>query len=180
MYPARHVQRIIDNELYGEGLTKGKQLIDKVIDKECLLILMGDRGRGKTQLATWLAYERARRSGGRVGYYYKVSDLLDIIKESYGGDTAAKERARTTLNIVRNTEFLVLDEHNQLRGTEWEREKMTSLIDHRYDRMKRTIINIAETDQAKAAAQIGRCVWSRVEETGGVVAMNWNSYRENV
>ncbi|GAA5497627.1 hypothetical protein Rhal01_03823 [Rubritalea halochordaticola] len=171
-FPLRHIAAL--EQQGGASHEKMLSLSDRVAAGDALLILCGDRGGGKTQMATWWAHQR-QRAGHPCGWYYKAHDLLELIRQQYeGGQTAVD--ARKTLERTRRTGYLVIDEFSELAGSEWERRTLTNLVDHRYDALKTTVIITNHPPQDIPAA-LGRSIWSRAEETGGVVCCDWGSYR---
>lgn len=171
-FPARHIANLM--QMHGDGLNKALELEERVIGGDCLLILCGDRGPGKTQIATKWAEMAAKRDQG--SRYFKSHDLLGIIKQQFEDDRQLKGKARETLQQAKKVSLLILDEWSELAGTNWEQRTLTNLIDHRYDNLLSTVI-ITNHKPAEAAAAVGRSIWSRAEETGGVVNCNWKSYR---
>lgn len=173
-YPERHVLAV-ESVAMGESYEKMLSLEERVVGRaDSLLILCGDRGGGKTQMATWWALSRLQR-GIPCGWYYKAHDLLELIRQQYEGGQLAED-ARRTLRQAKKTAYLVIDEFSELAGTEWERRTLTNLIDHRYDAMLTTVL-ITNHRQQDIPAALGRSIWSRAEETGGVVSCDWGSYR---
>lgn len=173
-FPHRHVQAV-ESAASGESYEKMLSLKDRVVGRaDSLLILCGDRGGGKTQMATWWAQCRLQ-AGMPCGWYYKAHDLLELIRQQYEGGQLAED-ARRTLRQAKKTSYLVIDEFSELSGTEWERRTLTNLIDHRYDSLLTTIL-ITNHKQQDIPAALGRSIWSRAEETGGIVNCDWGSYR---
>lgn len=174
-FPPRHVLRLAD--MHGPGLEKAEQLWPKVAGGDVLLILCGDRGPGKTQIATKWAALAAEELQACRPLYFKAHDLLTLIRLQFSDDRQEKLEAKKTLQAVRKRRFLVVDEFSELAGTEWEKKTLTNILDHRYDAMLSTVL-ITNHAPAAAAEAVGRSVWSRAEETGGVVPCEWASYRK--
>ena len=141
----------------------------------CLLLLIGDRGPGKTQMATWWAAERVR-AGKAAGWYRKTADLISEIKLTWntGGKSVGTED--DLLRKYRTAAFLVLDEFNERGSSEWESRTLANIIDHRYDNMLATVI-IANMSEREVRQQVQPSIVSRAEETGGMVVCEWRSYR---
>ena len=173
-FPLRHVDAL--DSMWGESLEKADQLWERVQQKDCLLILCGDRGKGKTQVATYWAAKLAKPVSGHCGLYFKAHDLLETIREKYSSDHNTSKAASALLKRLEKTAYLVIDEHSELAGTEWEQRTLTTIIDKRYDGLKRTIIN-TNSNPAKVAEEVGRSVFSRAQEVGGIVSFDWASYR---
>jgi DNA replication protein DnaC len=174
-YPARHVKRAVDNAMHGPGLEKAKALLPKVMAEDCILLLTGDRGPGKTQIATWWALQRLC-AGKSAGTYVKLVDLLADIKRTWHGGGKNIGTEDDILRKYRNAALLVIDEVQEIGGHDFEVRYLTSIIDHRYDAMRATVM-IANLDGAALAASIPASIIDRANETGGQVVCDWPSYR---
>lgn len=171
-FPRRHIEGIKD--MTSKGLSAFEERKAKVVHGDCLLILCGKRGPGKTQIATALGYAMGEDS--QSARYYKAHDFLSLIRQQFDDDRQLKFQAREGLENSKRCGLLVLDEWSELAGTDWENRTMTNLIDHRYDNLLSTVIitNHSPKDAVKA---VGESIWSRAEETGGIVVCDWPSYR---
>jgi DNA replication protein DnaC len=174
-YPARHRRRLKEG-LHGPAIEKAAELLPRILAGDCLLLLLGDRGPGKTQMATWWAAERMR-AGKAPGWYRKTADLISEIKVTWntGGKSIGTED--DVLKKYRTAPFLALDEFHERGSSEWEARTLTNIIDHRYDNMLATVI-IANMSEKEVRAQISQSIVSRAEETGGMVICDWPSYRQ--
>lgn len=173
-FPARHVARLKEG-LHGPGLAKAHALLPRILAGDCLLMLVGDRGPGKTQIATWWAEER-QKVGKMMGWYRKTADLITEIKRTWsdGGKSIGTED--DVLKKYRKTAFLVLDEFHERGSSDWEARTLINILDHRYDNMLATVL-IANMSEAQVRAEINPSIVSRAEETGGLVVCDWPSYR---
>lgn len=95
---------------------------------------------------------------------------------SLESDATRRTEAANTLRKAHKCSYLVIDEFSELAGSDYERRTLTNLIDHRYDDMKTTVI-ITNAKPDKLAQQVGRSVYSRASEVGGIVYCDWPSYR---
>lgn len=172
-FPARHIEQLRLG-LSGPGAEKAKELLPKVMG-DSLLFLIGDRGPGKTQMATFWAFERMK-AGKFPGWYRKTSDLIGEIKQTWhdGGKSIGGEN--DLLKKYRKTDFLVLDEFHERGSSDWESRTLVNIIDHRYDAMLATVL-IANLSEAQVRKEIHPSILSRAEETGGLVVCDWGSYR---
>ena len=75
-YPQRHRENL--DTMRGPGLAKAEELLWRVMAGDCLLLLFGDRGPGKTQMATWWAAQRVL-AGKSAGVYAKCADIFQEI-----------------------------------------------------------------------------------------------------
>lgn len=170
-FPSRHISTI--GKMDGPGWRKAKELETKATGKDCMLILCGDRGPGKTQIATYWA------SKLKSSRYYRAHDLMEAIRGKFSDIKAEALESKQTLTDAKQCALLVLDEYSELAGSEYDKRTLTNLLDYRYGEKKSTII-ITNTSIDKAPAEVGRSVWSRFEETGGIVLCDWPSYRKAV
>ncbi len=172
-YPARARETLPRME--GPGLEKAQKLLPVVLSGDCILILHGDRGPGKTQMATFWAAQRGLQ-GNSVGRYIKTFDLLAKIKatwQSKNGKTEAE-----TLRVFEKTKFLVLDEFQERSESEWDNRTLTNILDHRYDARLSTIL-ICNLTRSEVLERIPASILSRAEEVGGLIHCDWPSYRSN-
>ena len=174
-FPARHRRRLTE-DLHGPGIEKAAELLPKILAGDCLLLLLGDRGPGKTQMATWWAAERLR-AGKLAGWYRKTADLISEIKVTWNAGGKSIGTEDDVLKKYRTAAFLVLDEFHERGSSDWEARMLTNIIDHRYDNMLATVI-IANMSEKEVRAQISQSIVSRAEETGGMVVCDWPSYRQ--
>ncbi len=173
-YPLRHRSHLA--AMTGEGLSKAKELLPLAMARDCLILRLGNRGPGKTQIATWLAAER-KRAGKSCGTYIKCADLIGKIKATWadGGKSVGTEE--DVLRHYRKIQFLVIDELHEKGASDWESRTLINILDHRYDAMLSTIL-IANMTEATAQTEINPSILSRAQETGGLVVCDWKSYRE--
>jgi len=177
-----HVQGL--DRMRGDGLAKGESLKDLVAEN-FVLILCGDRGRGKTQISTYLAaqIEVNRSSIGwehkthaRAPRYFCAHDLMQAIRGEFSDIKEQCQQSIRTLAQASGCSLLVIDEFSELTGSDYNKRTLTNLIDRRYRAMLPTII-ISNTDPKNIAGEVGRSTYDRASESGGIVECNWTSYR---
>lgn len=162
-------------QMYGEGLEAAKA-VQPLVERG-IVFLIGDRGPGKTQIATWLAAQRVL-AGNNAGMYRKAMDVWGEIRGTWR--QGADKTEDTVIRRFRKTAFLVVDEAQERGDTEADRQwcdrMLTHLIDHRYDAMLPTVLvaNLSVTDYEKT---VPSSIRSRVAECGGVKVCDWPSYR---
>jgi len=173
-FPERHIQKLSDG-LYGRGLDRARELWPKIQQLDTLVFLVGDRGPGKTQIATWWASELVRSVTSSVRYV-KCADLIGEIKATWhdGGKRVGTEQ--DVMRKFRRAKYLVIDEFHERGSSDWESRCLINLIDHRYDAMLATVI-IANLSEEKAMEEINPSLISRAQQTGGMVVCDWESYR---
>jgi len=167
-FPKRSLGKV--DRMCGPGLDKAIELWSGFAT-DGLYLLIGRRGTGKTQIATYLARQWVLK-GNVQGRYVKALDLFDAIKATW----ETRQSEESIMSGYRRTGFLVIDEVHDRGASDWEQRKLINLIDHRYDDMKATIL-IGNMTKAEAEQQLGPSIWSRMAECGGVINCDWGSYR---
>lgn len=174
-YPARHI-KTLSSGIFGESAKKSEELWPKVASGDCMILLVGTRGAGKTLMACEWARRRieAGRSGGR---YAKCADIIAEIKSTWhdGGKSIGTER--DVLRKYRSAKYLVIDEFHERGASGWEARTLINILDHRYDAMLATIL-IANLSEAEANKTLNPSLIDRANETGGMVVCDWPSYRK--
>lgn len=172
-FPARHRAHL--PTMHGPSLDCAKKYLPRILAGDSLFLLVGDRGPGKTQMATWWAAQRIL-AGKHVGWYRKTADLITEIKTTWadGGKSVGTES--DILKKYRQAAYLVLDEFHERGSSEWEARTLINILDHRYDSMLVTVL-IANLTEKQVRAEINPSILSRAEETGGLLVCDWPSYR---
>lgn len=91
------------------------------------LLLTGGYGSGKTHLAAAIANEAVEV--GVPTLFLTVPDLLDTLRATFDADDTTFE---DTFERVRSAPLLVLDDFGTHSATEWAREKLFQILNHRY------------------------------------------------
>ncbi len=154
-----------------EFVTKRKWLYDRA-GTGYLVALLGNRGNGKTQMATDVLWERCQMDR-RVRYCWAKEFFLDV-RTTYGdaGDGSEKE----VLATYYGWDLLVIEECAVRGDTAFEDTLFTYLLDRRYAAMKDTILISNET-VPEFTASMGESVIDRLRETGGIIVCDWASFR---
>jgi len=174
-YPARHIKRQLEG-LSGPSHAKARELWPMVQSGDAMILLLGSRGPGKTQMATAWAAGRIK-SGKSAGQYVKCADLITEIKATWGSGRRGNSE-QDVLQKFQKTSYLVIDEFHEKGASDWEARVLVNIFDHRYDSMLVTVI-IANMTEEEAEKQINPSIKSRAQETGGLILCDWPSYRQN-
>lgn len=108
------------------------------------LVVRGVPGPARTRLAAELANRRLERS--QPALYFVAADLLDRLRAAYRRDTEVPYPL--LFEHARQAEFLIIDDIDVANPTEWAREKLFQLLNHRRNAQLRTVLIAAERGSA--------------------------------
>ncbi|MBA2693261.1 MAG: ATP-binding protein [Rubrobacter sp.] len=126
-----------------------------------------------THLACAVMHELIQRK--RVpSLFVTVPELLDNIREAYN---VPGRNIDEWMDAVRNAEFLLLDDLGAERASEWVRERIFVIVNHRYREELPTLFtsNVGPKD---LAAQLGARTASRIIEMCDWISLEGEDYRE--
>ncbi len=165
----RHLDRVFADLAKHSGWLAGyEKAIDKVGERG-IVILIGDRGNGKTQCAAEII--KYYCVAGNYCKYIRARELNNVLLDSQ----VDNERCRAVQGFV--TPFLlVIDEFQERFPTDFGFRNMSLILDKRYGSMKPTII-IANCTEAAILDILGPSVVDRAKEGGGLLVFSWKSFR---
>jgi DNA replication protein DnaC len=179
-WPKLHADKL--DSLTGPSADMAQRLAPRLFGNR-LLVLAGDRGRGKTQIATYLAYHRMTK-GHDSGIYQRAFDACRMCD---GYDI----EARRALIAFQKVPFLCLDECHRIEARRI--GVLESILDARYANKRPTVIignwmtaqGIEHGEEVSGQKHngLGPTIMDRINEhtknrTGGVVWCKWASYRK--
>lgn len=179
-WPRRHIVKL--GHMFGKGLHMAEQLAPKMKGGR-LCVLAGNRGLGKTQIATYVARHRGEQ-GLSPGFYSLAYDMACRVV-GFDRDEKLKEYQKPA--------FLVLDECHRLSPNDL--PLLESVVDFRYRNERATMlignwisprgVHRGEEIDGEKLTGLGSSLFSRIQEherdrTGGVVWCKWGSYREAI
>lgn len=133
-----------------------------------ILAIVGERGSGKTQLATEIG--RAALNSDFSTLYTTAMGFFLRIKSTYR--PASEEVELDVIRHHHRPRLLIIDETQERGETPWEDRILTHLIDARYGAGKDTILIANQTPKAFAES-VGTSIMRRLNETGGIIECNW-------
>ena len=115
---------------------------DEADDQPGWLLLTGMAGSGRTRLAAEMANRRI--ADGRSALYFVTADLLDRLRAAMNAASGGDFSFALLFEHVRDAPFLILDDLDCISPTDWAREKLFQLLNHRRNSGRRTVL-VAET-----------------------------------
>lgn len=133
--------------------------------------IVGQRGCGKTQLGVALIKNVC--FAGRYCLYRKAIEIFIRLRSAMKSEYDSE---RSIIDELVSPFLLVIDAFEVRGETDFENRIIDHIIDRRYDAMKSTII-ISNDTKEKLMQVLGESVCDRMRESGGIVEMNWSSFR---
>jgi DNA replication protein DnaC len=139
-----YVTELEDGKYYSpaqaESLKFLKMTVQKFVNEypgsdQSGLLLMGNSGVGKTHLAVAALKELIRR--GHTGYFCEYGKLLREIQNSYRPDSETSEIS--LLKPILETEVLVIDDLGCIKPSDWVRDTIGYILNHRYAEASRDL-----------------------------------------
>ena len=121
------------------------------------ILMMGPVGGGKTFLACAIA--NALLDEGTEVLFVIVPDLLDQIRATYGKYNEQTEQ--DLMETARKVKVLILDDLGAHNYTDWARNKIYSILNHRMNNMLPTVIT-TNLDLAEMEEYLGERTTSRI------------------
>lgn len=168
--PARHSDLQYPR---GEQWMRVRDRIAEMFGTGFLVAVIGDRGRGKTQMAVDLVRMYIEQDRG-TALYVKAMAVFIALRETYRPDASSTER-KVIADFARPA-LLVIDAIEVRGDTSWEDRVLNHIVDIRYDARKDTLL-VGNVAKDEVVTVLGHSIISRANETGGVIHCDWGSYR---
>ncbi len=139
------------------------------------IVFAGSYGSGKTHLAA--AIGNARLEQGEFVLFVTAPDLLDTLRGSYAPD--ADMSYRDLFERVRQADMLILDDLGVENPSDWAKEKLFQLLNHRYtDRLATVITTNIDIDTLDPRLR-SRMLDMDVVEHVRITAPDYRSFHTN-
>lgn len=182
-FPRLHTDRVRD---IGQAMDADREMAHKRVWKSVrargMVMLTGDRGRGKTHLATLVACEWLSWGFGGNGQprYWRLADLFADQKAWFDRKhDPLGNRISEPLAIARECGLLVLDELQERIGSDWEQAELVRCLDTRYAEGLPTLLITNRTPE-QAAGIVGVSAIDRMKEGGALIECRWNNMRDAI
>lgn len=174
--------------LEGKEWLEAFKLAARFVEEGGIVLLYGKRGTGKTAMAAEIARRRRYGNDQTVGKtrpgggtrqracYRKTMRFFMDIQDTYKPQNPRK--ATEVIDELAETALLVLDEF-QVRGeSAFEDNKLTHLLDLRYDGQRPTILISNHMTKQALADSLNPSIIDRVAELGVSIPFMWESFRQ--
>ncbi len=143
--------RLSEEESEQEPLASACGFADAADDKPGWLLLIGAAGSGRTRLAAEMANRRI--ADGRPALYFVAADLLDRLRSAMNAPSGGDFSFALLFEHVRDAPFLLLDDLDCVSPTDWAKEKLFQLLNHRRNSGRRTVLVSEAADLASIGLQ---------------------------
>ena len=146
-------------------------LPEPTVNTEDSWFIYGPVSSGKTILAAFLMLKEQEKiwlAGGpsedQKCYFVALTDMFEDIKSSFNSDSQ-----KAVLDFYKNMHLLVIDDFGTIKPSDWALNILYSIINHRYEQEKRTIItsNLSLAEIAKVLGDDR--ITARIERMGLIV-----------
>ena len=175
-------------DLHGVEWLAALETAKPIIQTGGIIVMVGDRGPGKTQMAAEIARggdwpddrdEFSRGDGlvvhkAKTATYRRAMDIFLELREASKNHIKSSERE--VISALGNVGLLVIDEFQERGDSEWENRIMKNLLDKRYASGRPTII-IANMRRKDIFTALGASIVDRARENGLSIEFTWPSYR---
>lgn len=172
---------VMDKKNLGAALKASRDFVKRYPKVKKGLLFMGPSGIGKTHLSVGILKSLISDKGVDC-LFEDFQELLRNLQNSYQPDSELSELR--VFEPVLNAELLLLDDLGSKAATEWMRDTLAFIVNHRYNNQKITIFttNFLDEDIAKSdfslSERIGIRIRSRLYEMCDRIYMDGDDFRK--
>jgi len=174
----RHINRIENTH---DGWKAASKKARSLMGNGSVIALVGQRGTGKTQLAAAMIGETIKQNvddtwgaDPKWTCYMTATQFFMRVKASYDG---SRENEPAIIKDLLRPPILVIDEVHERKCSPWEDSLLITLLDTRYGHEKDTVLISNQTPE-DFISNVGPSIADRMNEGGGIIEMNWQSFRK--
>ena len=130
--------RMSEEESLQEPAASACVFADAPGDEPGWLVITGSAGTGRTRLSAEMANRRIAK--GQTALYFVAADLLDRLRSAMNAPSGGDFSYALLFEHVRDAPFLILDDLDCISPTDWAREKLFQLLNHRRNSGRRTVL----------------------------------------
>lgn len=169
--PKRHIEKAKDGTFDHPEWTKAFTKTGALMGTGAIVMLCGNRGTGKTQIAVKIISNVCG-----LNHACKYARAIDFFLDLRGAMNSRESDEGVVIKEYSKPTLLVIDDVHERGESEWESRMLFHLIDRRYGDLKDTILLTNQT-KADALEALGPSIVDRLRETGGIIECNWSSFR---
>lgn len=139
-----------------------------------MLVILGPRGTGKTQLAAGIIFDGLRAE--KTGVIVSTWDCLCEIRSNRSLSVAREKQLRARKRFM-DPDILVLDEFQVRGGDQREAAELVTLVDERYRTRGKATVMVANLEPDAFVDYAGDSITDRVRQLGGKIVCEWKSFR---
>jgi len=144
-----------------------------VVKKNNTVLLLGDRGNGKTQCGIEIIRSICFNDL-RFCRYIRCREIGMKLREAFGDKSSLTEIQAMEQFVL--PYLLVIDECQERMESDFEVRSLTLIIDKRYGECKPSVL-IANCNEKDFRSLLGPSIVDRAKEGGGAVVFDWPSFR---
>lgn len=149
--------------------------IVEVLAKGGIVALVGRRGTGKTQMATWVTGKIIADGNAKGGWRTDTPAIYQTAVSLFS-TLRVGQNEPATFSRFGAVPYLVVDEMQERGDTAFEDRILATLIDRRYASLRGTVL-ISNLSVAEFRERCGPSVADRIRECGVVIVMEGSSRR---
>jgi DNA replication protein DnaC len=176
--PEKYLDTTLDNfdTEQSANLERAKHICNRYAVSETRgrnLLLIGPSGSGKTHLATAVL----KMLPGENKTYTNITLIMNEIKSTYSKSRGyLEERRESIMNRYSWVEYLVIDNIEEFKSTQDNKNILFELINNRYQNNRCTIVG-ACLDQKSLREAVGENLLRRIKEKGAIIELEGENAR---